>query len=179
MQTASKTMNMSIIDFKWQCLCRQVANPNIAKVIFKRHQGKKIRSTTKFRVGVAKLVQHWTGMPLRQVWFLGVARDFSSKVYFQCRLSYSVYQAPHPNLMQSHALTRHGNWKWCLGSTEPKWPGSMGRLGPSGVQGQCPTGGSRGAKPPGRKRIWVFLETSLLPLSAQTLWKLFFFWFLP
>ena len=29
-------------------------------------------------------------------------------------------------------------------------PGSRGRLGPCGVQGQRPGGGSRGAKPPGK-----------------------------
>ena len=39
MQTASKTLNKSIIDFMWQCLRCQVINT--AKVIFKRHQGKK------------------------------------------------------------------------------------------------------------------------------------------
>ena len=34
--------------------------------------------------------------------------------------------------------------------------GPWGRLGPGGVQGQCPAGVFRVAKPPGRKRIWVF-----------------------
>ena len=32
-------------------------------------------------------------------------------------------------------VLRHGNWTKCLGSTEPKWPGSRGHLGPNGVQG--------------------------------------------
>ena len=46
------------------------------------------------------------------------------------------------------SFVRHGNWKKCLGSTEPKWPGSRSHLGPGGVLGQHPAGGSRGAKPP-------------------------------
>ena len=40
--------------------------------------------------------------------------------------------------------------------TEPEWLGSRGHQGPGGVQGQRPIGRSRGEKPPGRKRIWVF-----------------------
>ena len=39
---------------------------------------------------VAQLVEHWTSTLLRQVRFLGVARDFSPRVTFQCRLSYGV-----------------------------------------------------------------------------------------
>ena len=50
----------------------------------------------------------------------------------------------------------HGNWKKCLGSTEPKWLGFRGRLGPGWAQGERPAGGSTGVKPRGRKRIWVF-----------------------
>ena len=44
-----------------------------------------------FRGGnVAQLVEHCIGTPLTQVQFPGVARDFSPRVNFQCRLSYSV-----------------------------------------------------------------------------------------
>ena len=39
---------------------------------------------------VAQLVEHQTGMPPIQVRFPGVARDFSPRVSFQCRLSYGV-----------------------------------------------------------------------------------------
>ena len=39
----------------------------------------------------AQLVEHWTSTLLRQVQFPGAARDFSPKVNFQCRLSYSVH----------------------------------------------------------------------------------------
>ena len=38
---------------------------------------------------VAQLVDHWTGTPLTQVPFPGVARDFSPRV-IPCRLSYGV-----------------------------------------------------------------------------------------
>ena len=62
----------------------------------------------------------------------------------------------HQTKFECQRITRHRNWKKCLGSTEPKWPGSRGHLGPGGVQGQCPAGVFRVAKPPGRKRIWVF-----------------------
>ena len=58
--------------------------------------------------------------------------------------------------ISTDALNRRGNWTKCLGSTEPKWPGSRGHLDPGGVQGQRPAGGSRVEKPPCRKQIWVF-----------------------
>ena len=43
---------------------------------------------------VAQLVECWTGALLRQVQFPGAAREFSSGVNFQCRLSYSVCTPP-------------------------------------------------------------------------------------
>ena len=39
---------------------------------------------------VAQLVERWTGTLLMQVWFPSAAWDFSLRVNFQCRLSYSV-----------------------------------------------------------------------------------------
>ena len=39
---------------------------------------------------VAQLVERRTGMPLGRVRFPGAAREFSPRVNFQCRLSYSV-----------------------------------------------------------------------------------------
>ena len=50
---------------------------------------------------VTHLEEHPTGMPLTQVWFPGVARDFFPRVNFQCRLSYGVH-TPH---VQLHSLT--------------------------------------------------------------------------
>ena len=44
--------------------------------------------------GVAQLVERQTGTPLRQVRFLGAARDFSPRVNFQCRLSYGARTPP-------------------------------------------------------------------------------------
>ena len=51
---------------------------------------------TTFRRGgdVAQLVGLRTGTPLTQVRFSGAARDFSPRVNFQCRLSYSVRTPP-------------------------------------------------------------------------------------
>ena len=43
---------------------------------------------------VAQLVEHQRGTLLRMVQFPGAARDFSPKVSFQCRLSYSDCAAP-------------------------------------------------------------------------------------
>ena len=43
---------------------------------------------------VARLVEHQTGMPLTQAWFPGVARDFSPRINFQCRLAYGVCTPP-------------------------------------------------------------------------------------
>ena len=43
---------------------------------------------------VAKLVEHWTGMSLTQVWFPAAARDLSPGVSFQCTLSYGVCTPP-------------------------------------------------------------------------------------
>ena len=43
---------------------------------------------------VAQLVEHPTGMPLRQLPFLVAARDFSPTVNFQCRLFYSLRTPP-------------------------------------------------------------------------------------
>ena len=38
--------------------------------------------------------RNWTGTPPTQVQFLGAARDFSLRVNYQCRLSYSVHTLP-------------------------------------------------------------------------------------
>ena len=43
---------------------------------------------------VAQLVEHGTGVLPTQVQFPGATRDFSSKVNFQCRLSYGVRTCP-------------------------------------------------------------------------------------
>ena len=43
---------------------------------------------------VAQLVEHRTGTPLTQVRFPGAARDFSHRINFQCRLSYSFRTPP-------------------------------------------------------------------------------------
>ena len=43
---------------------------------------------------VAQLVEHGTGMLLTKVRFPSMARDFSPRVNFQCRLSYSVCTPP-------------------------------------------------------------------------------------
>ena len=43
---------------------------------------------------VAHLVEHWTSSLLIQVWFPSAARDFSSRVIFQCRLYYNVCTPP-------------------------------------------------------------------------------------
>ena len=43
---------------------------------------------------VAQLVQCWTGTPHRQIQFRSAVRDFSPKVNFQRRLSYSVCTPP-------------------------------------------------------------------------------------
>ena len=43
---------------------------------------------------VAQLVEHRTGTPLTKVRFPGAARNFSPRVNFQCRLSYSVRPLP-------------------------------------------------------------------------------------
>ena len=43
---------------------------------------------------VAQLVAHRIGTQLTQVRFPGVARDFSPRVNFQCRLSYDVSRPP-------------------------------------------------------------------------------------
>ena len=43
---------------------------------------------------LAQLVDLRTGTPLRQVRFPGAARDFSPRVYFQCRLSHGVRTPP-------------------------------------------------------------------------------------
>ena len=48
---------------------------------------------------VAQLVERRTGTPLTKVRFLGAARDFSSRVNFQCRLSYGVRTPPVCNRM--------------------------------------------------------------------------------
>ena len=48
---------------------------------------------------VAQLVEHRTGTPLTQVRFPGAARGFSSRVNFQCRLSYGVRTPPVCNRM--------------------------------------------------------------------------------
>ena len=42
----------------------------------------------------AQLAECWTGTLLMQVRFPGAARDFSSRVNFQCRLSYGVCTTP-------------------------------------------------------------------------------------
>ena len=44
--------------------------------------------------GYLSVVQHQTSMPLTQVWFPSAVRDFSLRVNFQCRLSYSVLTPP-------------------------------------------------------------------------------------
>ena len=41
--------------------------------------------------GVAQLVEHQTGKPLKQIWFPGATQDFSPRINFQCRLSHSVH----------------------------------------------------------------------------------------
>ena len=43
---------------------------------------------------VAQLVERRTGTSLRQVRFPGATRDFSTRVNFQCRLSYGVRTPP-------------------------------------------------------------------------------------
>ena len=43
---------------------------------------------------VAQLVEHRTGTPPTQIRFPGAARDFSSRVNFQCRLAYGVRTPP-------------------------------------------------------------------------------------
>ena len=78
-------------------------------------------------VVVVQLVQCWTGTTDRS--------DSLVQQGFPSHLPTSTFSA------------RHGNRAKCLGSAEPKWPGSRGRLGPSGVQGQCPAGGPGGQSP--------------------------------
>ena len=46
------------------------------------------------RVGCSSLIEHRTVTPLTQFRFPGAARDFSPRVNFQCRLSYSVCTPP-------------------------------------------------------------------------------------
>ena len=74
-----------------------------------------------------QLVQCWTGTTDRS--------DSLVQQGFPSHLPTSTFSA------------RHGNRAKCLGSAEPKWPGSRGSLGPSGVQGQCPAGGPGGQSP--------------------------------
>ena len=48
-------------------------------------------------------------------------------------------------------IHRGGSREVVAGGAEIQYmPGSRGRIGPCGVQGQRPGGGSRGAKPPGK-----------------------------
>ena len=59
--------------------------------------------------GIAQRVDHPTGKPgaiLMQVRVPGVARDFSPRVSFQCRLSHGVCTAPVCNRMHQHLCTR-------------------------------------------------------------------------
>ena len=64
---------------------------NQTKVVFEKRAGPWGRVHLHQMGGdVAQLVQHWTGTPLMQVWFPDVARDFSPRVNFQCRLSHNV-----------------------------------------------------------------------------------------
>ena len=49
---------------------------------------------------VAQLVEYGTSMLLRLAQFLGVARDFSPRVSFQCGRSYGVQAAPVCNCRQ-------------------------------------------------------------------------------
>ena len=58
----------------------------------------KIRAPDLLR-DVVQVVKHRTGMPLRQVRFLGAARDFSPRVNFQCRLACGVRAAIMCNRM--------------------------------------------------------------------------------
>ena len=51
---------------------------------------------------IAQLIERRTGTPLTQVRFPGAAKDFSSRVNFQCRLS---YMCRYIFRVQSHALT--------------------------------------------------------------------------
>ena len=51
---------------------------------------------------VAQLVEHRTDTPRTQVRFPGAARDFSSRVNFECKFSYDVRTPPR---VQSHAFT--------------------------------------------------------------------------
>ena len=44
--------------------------------------------------GEIQLAKLWASTPLRLVQFLGAVRDFSSRVNFQCRISYGVHTAP-------------------------------------------------------------------------------------
>ena len=86
-------------------------------------------------------------------------------------------------IVQGNCLSGMGIEKKCLGSTEPKWLGSSGCLGPGGVQGQCPAGASRGAKPPpptpGQKRIWVFGDQFVASQCTEIVKTLLFFSLLP
>ena len=41
--------------------------------------------------GVAQLVERWTGTLRTEVQYPSAAKDFSPRVNFQCRLSYSVH----------------------------------------------------------------------------------------
>ena len=59
--------------------------------------------------GIAQRVDHPTGKPgaiLMQVRVPGVARDFSPRVSFQCRLSHGVCTAPACNRMHQHLCAR-------------------------------------------------------------------------
>ena len=55
---------------------------------------------------VAQLIERRTGTPLTQVRFLSAARDFPSRVNFQCRLSYVCPYTPVGNPMQLHLCAR-------------------------------------------------------------------------
>ena len=61
-----------------------------------------VKERTTLGGDVAQLVEHRTGTSLTQVRFPGAARDLSSRVNFQCRLSLTV--SVHPRV-QSHSFT--------------------------------------------------------------------------
>ena len=79
----------------------------------------------------------------------------------------------HPGLQKTHKtefLFRHGNWKKCLGSTEPKQLG-QGPPRPWWGAGAMPCWRVQGGKaPPPSSQLktnFGILETSLLPLRAR------------
>ena len=82
---------------------------------------------------------------------------------------------PSLRVMGIVACIRYGKWKKCLGSTKPEWLGSRGPQGPGGVQGQCPAGGTRGAKPLIENKFGYFGDQFAASQCTEIVKTIFFF----